>query len=130
MDLLQINNHDSISDYFDALTSNNFMPLINLPTRITPSTKTLIDNIFYNEFSPDIISGNLTVGISDHIPQFSLIPNKNQYHLPKKHNIFRRVFKNFDRENFIIDLMANDFAPDTIDDVNSLFDPDCSVTAQ
>ena len=28
---------------------------------------TLIDNIFTNQLNPDILSGNLTVGISDHI---------------------------------------------------------------
>ena len=36
---------------------------------------TLIDNIFSNVIDPDIISGNLTATISDHLPQFSIIPN-------------------------------------------------------
>ena len=30
---------------------------------------------FYNEFSNETISGNLTVGISDHLPQFALLPS-------------------------------------------------------
>ena len=100
MDLMKINKHTIINEYFDEITSNNFMPLITLPTRITASTKTLIDNIFYNQFSPDIVSGNILVGISDHMPQFSIITQSNQFHLPKRHNIYRRNFKNFDHDNF------------------------------
>ena len=57
-----------------ALTENKFMPLITCPTRIGKSSKTLIDNIFFNQFSNDIKSGNLTVGISDQTPQFALVP--------------------------------------------------------
>ena len=38
-------------------------------------THTLIDNIFSNVIDPDIISGNLTATISDHLPQFAIIPN-------------------------------------------------------
>ena len=34
-----------------------------------------IDNIFSNVIDPDIISGNLTATISDHLPQFAIIPN-------------------------------------------------------
>ena len=100
MDLLKITKNTNINYYFDEITTNNFMPLITLPTRITASTKTLIDNILFNGFSPDITSGNLLVGISDHIPQFSIIPQSNQFHLPKKHNIHIRKFKNFDYTNF------------------------------
>ena len=36
---------------------------------------TLIDNIFSNVIDPDIISGNLTTTISDHLLQFAIIPN-------------------------------------------------------
>ena len=76
MNLLQLENNTDIENYFDTLTDKNFTPLITSPTRITGKSKTLIDNIFYNEFSSNIVSGNLTVGISDHMPQFALIPNK------------------------------------------------------
>ena len=54
------------------------MPLITRATRIAKSLKTLIDNIFFNEFSNDIINGNLTVGISNHVPQFALITSNFQ----------------------------------------------------
>jgi len=78
MNLLHLEKDSEIEKYFDLLTTNKFMPLITRATRIAKSLKTLIDNIFFNEFSNDIISGNLTIGISDHIPQFVLIPSNFQ----------------------------------------------------
>ena len=75
MNLLQVDNNSEIEHYFDLITENNFTPLITAPTRITGKSKTLIDNILFNDFSSNITSGNLTIGISDHLPQFALIPN-------------------------------------------------------
>ena len=45
VDLLKIDDDIQLSSYFDSLTSNFFLPHIIHPTRITPTTKTLIDNI-------------------------------------------------------------------------------------
>ena len=75
INLLQLEKKVEIENFFDIMTNQNFTPLITYPTRITSKTKTLIDNIFFNEFTSNIVSGNLTVGISDHTPQFALIPN-------------------------------------------------------
>ena len=76
------------------------MPLITLPTRITNSSKTLIDNIFCNQFSRDIVSGNITVSISDHIPQFAIIPFPNRIKGIANKNTLIRNYKNFDTNNF------------------------------
>ena len=104
-DLLNVSSHNPTSDFFDLLTSNFLLPMISLPTKINPTNNTLIDNVFTNQFDPDLISGNLTIGISDHLPSFLIIPKPNQRHLPKKHNIYKRNFKSFDRENFLLDLL-------------------------
>ena len=48
------------STFLDLLTSNLFIPHIIHPTRITPNSKTLIDNIFSN-------SPNFSEGISVNI---------------------------------------------------------------
>ena len=40
-----------------------------------PDSNTIIDNIFSNVINPDIILGNLTATISDHLLQFAIIPN-------------------------------------------------------
>ena len=69
------------------------MPLITIPTRITSKTKTLIDNILYNNFVPGIKSGNINVSISDHVPQFAIIPLSNKQFIHKKQEIFARNFK-------------------------------------
>ena len=90
MNLLNIEK-ECMNNYFNGIVENNFLPLITIPTRIV--TNTLIDNILYNEFSSEIKSGNLTVGISDHMPQFALIPKKNNAFLPKYHTIYKRRFK-------------------------------------
>ena len=44
-----------------------FFPTINSPTQITANSKTLIDNIFYNNLAKNIISGNITTSISDQL---------------------------------------------------------------
>ena len=35
-----------------------------------------------------------------------IVPLSNQIHLPKNHNIYKRDFKSFDRENFILDMLS------------------------
>ena len=76
INLLNCNTDKDISDYIDTLYSHSFCPTINSPTRITPTSKMLIDNIFYNNASNNIISGNITTSIFDHLMQFLLIPGQ------------------------------------------------------
>ena len=101
MNLLNME-RECINKYLNDIVENNFLPLITLPTRIVSNT--LIDNILYNEYSSEIKSGNLTVGISDHMPQFSLIPRKGKAYLPKYHNIYKRKFKYCDTKELENDL--------------------------
>ena len=82
---------------------NSLIPLILEPTRITSHSNTLIDNIFSNVIDPDIISGNLTATISDHLPQFAIVPNMFGNILGNKSNIHERDWSKFDREHFILD---------------------------
>ena len=47
-------NHDSdkdTRDFVDTMYASSFYPTINIPIRITASSKTLIDNVFYNDFT-------------------------------------------------------------------------------
>ena len=69
------------------------MPLITLPTRIASKSKTLIDNILFNKFSHGIKSGNINVSISDHSPQFAIIPFQTKQSKAKNKDIFVRNFK-------------------------------------
>ena len=95
-DLLKTSTHNATSMFYNKITSNLLIPLIALATKINRKNNTLIDNILTNQFNPDTISCNLTVNISDHLPSFMISPRSNQYHLPKKHNLFIRDFNNFD----------------------------------
>ena len=99
MNLLSLEKDSTIDTYFEILSNSKFLPLITLPTRMTTRSKTLIDNIFYNQFSNSIISGNLTVGISDHIPQFSIIPFQSTNQIKNKPKYSRRYNK-FKPDNF------------------------------
>ena len=100
IDLLKIETDLKICNFYNILTSNLFVPHITLPTRITSHSKTLIDNIFSNDpnFSQGV-SGNFTFSISDHLPQFLLMP-KEVSRTPKKHNMYKRS-KNFDKEEIV-----------------------------
>ena len=108
-DLLKISSHQETSDFFDSMMSCYLLPTITLPTRINSRNNTVIDNIFTNQYHPDMKTGNLLIGISDHLPSFLIVPKSNQNHLPKKHNMYKRVTKNFDRENFILDFLGIDW---------------------
>ena len=99
IDFLKLNKDVFTNNYFDSLTNINFMPLITLPTRITSRSKTLIDNILFNQFSQDIKSGNLNVSISDHSPQFAIIPFTHKKHKLNTKSVFVRNYRNYDQQN-------------------------------
>ena len=100
---MNYNEHNQTNQFLDSLDSNSSMPLILQPTRITGHINTLIDNIFSNVTDPDIISGDLTATISDHLPQILIIPNMFGNISGNKCNIYENDWSKFDQENFILD---------------------------
>ena len=72
--LLNYESNRETADFLNNMYSNSLVPYITLPTRITPRSKTLIDNIFFNEINEAAISGNLITDISDHHAQFLITP--------------------------------------------------------
>ena len=56
--------------FLDNIFSNSFFPYINIPTRHTSQSKTLIDNILHNGINANTVSGNITTNVSDHLAQF------------------------------------------------------------
>ena len=91
--LLNYNNHQPTNDFLDSLASNSFIPYILHPTRITNHSKTLIDNVFSNFISLDLISSNITATISDHLPQFLFAPNILPNPPTQKSNYYERLVK-------------------------------------
>ena len=76
VNLINCNDDKNISNFLETMRSHSFLPFITNPTRITRNTKTLIDNIFYNKPLNDIMSGNLSSIISDHLIEFLIEPSK------------------------------------------------------
>ena len=101
--------HNRTNEFLDSPASNSFLPYILQPTRITSHSKTLIDNIFTNIIFPDSICGNLTATISDHLPQFLIVPNIFSNPPSSKSNTYERDWSNFDQENFILDYFSIDW---------------------
>ena len=99
INLLNYNDHQAINNFFDSLASNSFILYILHPTRINNHSKTLLDNIFSNFISPDIISGNIITTKSDHSPQFSFVPNILPNPPTQKSKYYERVWSKFKQEN-------------------------------
>lgn len=76
INLLRFENNASIRDYVDALAMHNFFPMILSPTRITDSTATLIDHIYFFNNDDKIYkshSGNIEYQIADHMTNYILL---------------------------------------------------------
>ena len=72
--LLNYDHHTETRDYVDTMFSNTCLPLITKPTRITPTSATLIDNIYSNNLPGEYthMQGIIYTDISDHLPVFLL----------------------------------------------------------
>ena len=99
IDLLKFNSCSSVCNFLDELSSGYFMPQIFLSSRITRSSKKLIDNIFCNipQSSEQNISANLTTTYSDHLPQV------------RKLNVFIRDWKTFNNATFSANYKSTDW---------------------
>ena len=104
-DLLKVNIHEETSIFFNKMMSNLLLPAITIPTKMNTVNDILIDNIFSNNFNSDMISVNFVIDISDHLPSFLIVPNKNDIQISKNHNIYTRDFDKLDKENFMLDLL-------------------------
>ena len=82
LNLFKIDTHKQSNEFFNIMSSHSFRPLIEVPTRITSTTSTLIDNIFTNSLSSRNCSGLFVTDMSDHLPIFVIFdwnptPTKN-----------------------------------------------------
>ena len=73
VDLLKAEAHGPTSDFMEGFMSKGFYPLISLPTRLTDTTATLIDNIWTNNLRSTMVSGLVTVRVSDHLPAIAFV---------------------------------------------------------
>ena len=75
IDILKHDSDCGSATFLDNMYETLLLHYVTLPTRVTPRSQTLIDNIFSN-IVEDIILGNNTTIISDHYIQFVLFKNQ------------------------------------------------------
>ena len=68
LNLMNTHSHSLIGEFLVVTYANLFVPLILRPTRVTPHSASLIDNIFTSSFYNDIVSGLFFTDSSDHLP--------------------------------------------------------------
>ena len=100
---LNYNEHRPTNDFLYPLGSSSLLPSIMKLTRLTGHSKTLIDDIFYNLTSHEVISGNITATISYHLPQLLIGANVFADPSSNKSIIFEKNRSNFNQENFLLD---------------------------
>ena len=91
INLLNTNNNNSLK-LMSSLAAYSFHSHINDPTRISNTSKSLIDNIFSNVINKPFINGVLYYDISDHLPIFIVTSqseptqntNKSKYKMYRK----------------------------------------------
>ena len=104
--LLSYDIHPPTNEFLDFLSSHYFLAHILQPSRVTTNSKTLIDNIFSNMAVLNIISGNLTSSILDHLPEFLVAYNIFFNASYPKSNNYERDWPRFDQENFVLDYFS------------------------
>ena len=100
---VQTTGASKIKNYVDDLISSGCKLLINIPTRFADNCKSsLLDHIYTNLTNKNNPSGVCIFEISDHLPIFFIAKNVKCF--SNKRTKFIRSLKNFNSENFVIDL--------------------------
>ena len=99
IDSLKVESNEYVCNYFDMISSHGFANVIELPTRITESSKTSIDHFYHNCPSKVLKSSILCSDMSDHLPLLVTIKNSS---LAAKQQCFTiRNYKNLDNNDTV-----------------------------
>ena len=92
IDLLKVDERNNFQLYYNLICSFGFLPLIIQPTRVIDNQiPSLIDNIFSNNLSDEITSGNIYLTLSEHFCQFASVKREK---IDIKHKyLFQKLFK-------------------------------------
>ena len=121
INLLDHNLSPPVENFINRMISNFFLTIINRPTRVTPHSCTLVDNIFYNKVDVVESSGVTTTNISDHYPVFAreIFPTLSEDSI----SINYRVFSNENLSNIKNSLQDINWNPLLInDDADEAYD--------
>ena len=118
INLLKYDDEIVAKDFYNLMNSDVYLPQINLPTRITDTTMTLIDNIFTNTMNYNSFSINILIQIAEHLSQFLWVDtSKIEY---QKLDIYKRDYSNFNDQSFIEDISIQNWH-DEYDDPNDCY---------
>ncbi len=125
VNLLNINEKEVISDFFDAVTSQSLYPTITFPTRFTRRNGSLIDNIFCKLSSNTLksTSGIMVKKFSDHQPCFMCLDTKKGNDVQRNTYVVKR-YTSGDYNNFVNELNHTDLM--SLIDMGANTDPNVS----
>ena len=123
IDLMQINVNQNYQKYVNSNLSTTTKCAIDLPTRITDHSKTLLDDIYVNDPKHSYKSGVLLCDLNNHMSTFVCISTKKPVVKNTKKFLIRDM-KNFDLEEYLRTLSVELYAAnlDSIDSVHDAFD--------
>ena len=108
INILNCDSDKDTTDFFDTISASLLYPTINTPTWITATSKTLIDNTFYNDFTNKITAGNIAISISDHLTQFLIIRDQTTNFDNSRKKEVPKIWK-FSKEHFLAYLTQIDW---------------------
>ena len=126
VNLMNISSNNAVRRYANMLISCNNRRLIDVPTRIGPTSSTLIDHLYTNDVTKSVVSGVLTnFDLSDHYAIFTIRPiskviSKNRQTIDYK----IRDMTQFDQVKFLecLDWKLGPLFEATTTPVNELFE--------
>ena len=75
IDLLKYETHEATHNYLDQIFAHGFLPVITKPTRISNTSTTLIDHIYFNDIKAKFESGIIVTDVADHYGTYLSLGN-------------------------------------------------------
>ena len=104
VNLLNICRNNEIRRYANMLLSCNCKCLINVATRITENSKSLLDHMYTNDKKSAITAGVLISDLSDHYRIYAIISDSKVRSQKYNENYYIRDMSNFVLDNFLDEL--------------------------
>ena len=99
INLLKLEENNKYLTFYNLMCSYGLLPLIIHPTRVVENQEpSLIDNIFSNNITDEIISGNIYLTLSEHFSQFASV--KREKLDDKKVDLYDRDFSKYSESDF------------------------------
>jgi len=107
---------------------HSYLPCINIPTRVTETSATLIDNFFVKNKNPSMKAAVIYTDISDHYPIMLQLIDQNKKSKPPK-TVTKRIFDPVSINKFCIALNKQDNWNDVYNIINDSNDTNAAMGA-